>query len=127
MKIVAIGSTGQVGTDLMKTLQNGHGVIGYTHKDLEVSDHNSYLKLKEHHPDVIMNATAFHKTDQCEDEPLRAFSVNAIVARNVTMVSKGTEAITVFVSTDYVFDGNKKEPYTEDDSTNPSTVTESRN
>jgi len=119
MKIAIIGSTGQLGTDLMKVLQDEHDVIGFTHESLEVSDYDSCLKLKEHHPDVIVNTAAFHKTDQCEDELVRTFSVNAIGARNVTMISKELGAATVFISTDYVFDGNKKEPYAEDDPTNP--------
>jgi dTDP-4-dehydrorhamnose reductase len=119
MKIAVIGSTGQLGTDLMKVLQDEHDVIGFTHENLEVSDYDSCLKLKEHHPDVIVNTAAFHKTDQCEDELVRTFSVNAIGARNVTLISKEIGATTVFIGTDYVFDGNKKEPYTEDDPTNP--------
>jgi len=119
MRIAVIGSTGQLGTDLMKALQDSHDVIGFTHENLEVSDYNSCLKLEEHHPDVIINTAASHKTDQCEDDLVKTFSVNTIGARNVAMISKEIGAITVFISTDYVFDGNKKEPYTEDDPTNP--------
>jgi len=119
MRVAVIGSTGQLGTDLMKTLQDGHDAIGFTHENLEVSDYNSCLKLKEHDPDVIINTAAFHKTDQCEDDLVKTFSVNTIGARNVTAISKEIGAITVLISTDYVFDGNKKKPYTEDDPTSP--------
>jgi len=119
MKIAVIGSTGQLGTDLMKALRDEHETIGFTHENLEVSDYNRCLKLKEHHPDVIINTAAFHKTDQCEDELVRTFSVNAIGARNIALISKEIGAITVFISTDYVFDGDKKEPYTEDDPASP--------
>jgi dTDP-4-dehydrorhamnose reductase len=115
MKIAVIGSTGQLGTDLMRTLEVGHEVIGLTHNDIEVADYDSCLILKEHQPDIIINTAAFHKTDQCEEEPLKAFSVNALGARNVSSVSKEIAATTVFISTDYVFDGSKKEPYTEED------------
>ena len=119
MKITVIGSTGQLGTDLMKTLKHEHEVISLTHQDIEVTDYNSCLILKKHHPDVIINTAAFHKTDQCEDEALKTFSVNAIGARNIAIISKEIEAITIFISTDYVFDGFKNEPYTEDDTPNP--------
>jgi len=119
MRIALIGSTGQLGTDLMKALQNEHETIGFTHKDLEVSDYNSCLKLKNQQPDVVINTAAFHKTDQCEDELVKTFSVNAIGARNVTTISNEIGATTVFISTDYVFDGSKKEPYTEEDAANP--------
>jgi dTDP-4-dehydrorhamnose reductase len=119
MKIAIIGSTGQLGTDLMRVLQSEHEVIGLTHRDIEVADYNSCLILKEHKPDIIINTAAFHKTDQCEEEPLKTFSVNAIGAKNIAKISKETEATTIFISTDYVFDGSKKEPYTEDDTPNP--------
>jgi dTDP-4-dehydrorhamnose reductase len=119
MKIVIIGSTGQLGTDLMKTLLNEHEVIGLTHKDIEVSDYESCLILKKYKPEIIINTAAFHKTDQCEEEPLKAFSVNAIGAKNVATISKEIDAITVYISTDYVFDGSKTEPYTEEDTPNP--------
>lgn len=119
MRIAVIGSTGQFGQDLMKTLSPHHEVIGLTHQDIEVTDYNSFLKLKEQKPDVIVNTAAFHKTDQCEDEPLKTFSVNAIGPKNVAAVSKELNATTVFISTDYVFSGSKKEPYTEDDVPDP--------
>jgi dTDP-4-dehydrorhamnose reductase len=119
MKIAIIGSTGQLGTDLMKILQNEHEVIGLTHKDIEVSDYESCLILKKYKPEIIINTAAFHNTDQCEEEPLKAFSVNSIGAKNVATISKEINAITVYISTDYVFDGSKKEPYTEEDIPNP--------
>ena len=119
MRIVVIGSTGQLGTDLMKVLGTDHEVIGLTHSDIEATDYNSCLILKKFDPDVIINTAAFHKTDLCEDEPLKTFSVNALGAKNVAVISKEIDAACVFISTDYVFDGTKNEPYTEDDVPNP--------
>jgi len=115
MKIAVIGSTGQLGTDLMKTLENGHEVMGLAHKDIEVSDYTSCLILKDYKPDVIVNTAAFHKTDQCEEEPQKTFSVNSLGARNIALITKEIGATVLYISTDYVFDGSKKEPYTEDD------------
>ena len=115
MKIAVIGSTGQLGTDLVKTLGAAHEVIGFTHNDIEVADYDSCLILKKHQPDMVINTAAFHKTDRCEEEPLKTFSVNALGARNLAMITKEIDATTVFISTDYVFDGSKKEAYTEDD------------
>jgi dTDP-4-dehydrorhamnose reductase len=119
MRIAVIGSTGQLGTDLMKAFQGEHEVIGLTHQDIEITDYNSCLTLKKYSLDVVINTAAFHKTDQCEEEPLKTFSVNALGARNIAMVSKEIGATTVFISTDYVFDGSKNEPYGEDDVPNP--------
>ncbi len=119
MKIAVIGSTGQLGTDLVKTLGSEHEVIGLTHDDLEVADYDSCLVLKKHQPDMVINTAAFHKTDQCEEEPMKTFSVNTLGARNVAMITKEVDATAMFISTDYVFDGSKKEPYTEDDVPTP--------
>lgn len=119
MRIAIIGSSGQLGTDLLKALRNQHETIGLTHKDIEVTDYSSCLTLKSSRPDVIINTAAFHKTDQCEEEPLKAFSVNAIGSKNITTISREIGAISLFISTDFVFDGSKKEPYTEEDPPNP--------
>ncbi|MEJ2240658.1 MAG: dTDP-4-dehydrorhamnose reductase [Candidatus Bathyarchaeota archaeon] len=119
MKITIIGSTGQFGTDLMEILSKEHEVTGLGHQDIEIADFNSCQILKQDRPDVIISTAAFHKTDQCEKEPLRTFSVNALGARNITMISKELDSTVVFISTDYVFDGSKNEPYTEDDTPYP--------
>ena len=115
MKIAVIGSTGQLGTDLVKILGAEHEVIGLAHKDIEVSDYGSCMILKKHQPDVIVNTAAFHKTDKCEEEPLKTFSVNVLGARNVALISEAIGAADVYISSDYVFDGLTKEPYTEED------------
>jgi len=119
MRIAIIGSTGQLGTDLVKVLKESHEVIGLTHEDIEVSDYNSCLILKSIKPDIIINTAAFHKTDECEDNPLKAFQVNSIGARNISIISREINAIDVYISTDYVFDGSKNSPYTEEDIPNP--------
>jgi dTDP-4-dehydrorhamnose reductase len=115
MRIVVIGSTGQLGTDLVKTLGTSHEVISLTHSDVEVADIDSLVILKEQRPDVVINTAAFHKTDQCEEEPQKTFCVNALGARNIALITKEIDATAVYVSTDYVFDGSKREPYSEDD------------
>jgi dTDP-4-dehydrorhamnose reductase len=114
MRIAVIGSIGQLGTDLVKTLGTKNDVISLTHNDLEVADYDSLAILKEQRPDAVINTAAFHKTDQCEEEPQKAFCVNALGARNVAMITKELGATTVYISSDYVFDGLTKEPYTEE-------------
>ena len=119
MKIAVIGSTGQLGTDLVKTLTSAHEVVGLTHNDIEISEYARCIVLKELQPDVVINTAALHKTDQCEEEPLKTFSVNALGARNIAMITKEIGATTIYISTDYVFGGEKKEPYTEEDISAP--------
>lgn len=119
MRIAIIGSNGQLGTDLLKVLQDSYDVIGLTHDKIEITDYSSCQVLKEYRPDIVINTAAFHKTDQCEDDPLKTFLVNAIGSRNIAVISNEINATTVFISTDYVFDGSKNEPYTEADIPNP--------
>ncbi|MFZ7136901.1 MAG: dTDP-4-dehydrorhamnose reductase [archaeon] len=115
MKIAVIGSNGQLGTDLVKVIGTTHDVVPLTHGDIDVSDYSSCVILKDHQPDVIINTAAFHKTDQCEEESFKTFSVNALGARNIATISKEMKATSVYISTDYVFDGTKKTPYSETD------------
>lgn len=119
MKITVIGSSGQFGTDLMEILGQEHEVIGLGHRDIEIADFSSCLVIKKIRPDVIINTAAFHKTDECEKEPLKTFSVNALGARNVAIISKEIDSSVVFISTDYVFDGSKNDSYTEKDTPCP--------
>ena len=103
----------------MKTLRVDHEVVGLTHQDIEVTDYASVQTLKEQKPNVIINTAAFHKTDQCEDEPLKTFSVNAVGPKNVAAICKELNVTNVFISTDYLFSGLKNEPYTEADIPDP--------
>ncbi|MEM3891696.1 MAG: dTDP-4-dehydrorhamnose reductase [Nitrososphaerales archaeon] len=119
MKIIVIGSTGQLGTDLMRVLGQDHEVVGLTHKEIEVTCSQSCKVLKMHNPDIVINTAAYVKVDQCEVEPEKAFAVNAIGAKNVTEASMEVGATTVFISTDYVFNGLKGQPYTEEDTPTP--------
>jgi dTDP-4-dehydrorhamnose reductase len=119
VRIAIIGAMGQLGQDLVKALQPEHEVSGLNHQNIEVTDVNSFSILRAQKPDVIINTAAFHKTDLCEDDPAKTFSVNAIGPKNIVALSKEIEATTVFISTDYVFSGSKSEPYTEKDIPEP--------
>ena len=118
MRVLVIGSSGQLGSDLVKAMR-GHEVIGLTHQQIEVTDGLSCRAIVDLKPDVVINTAAFHKTDACEDEPLKAFQVNALGARYVAEACLDAGASVCYISTDYVFDGSKGEPYTELDVPNP--------
>jgi dTDP-4-dehydrorhamnose reductase len=119
MKVAVIGSTGQLGSDLVKVFED---VIPLTHKDIEVTDLSSCETLKELKPDVVINTAAYHKTDECEENVEKTFLVNSVGARNVALICREIDAIYIYISTDYVFDGAKDEPYTENDMPNPINV-----
>ncbi|MEM2146219.1 MAG: dTDP-4-dehydrorhamnose reductase [Candidatus Jordarchaeaceae archaeon] len=118
MKVAIIGSKGQLGSDLVKVFKK-ETIIPLAHEDIEVTDYNSCTKLRNLSPEVVINTAAFHKTDACEDEPLKAFNVNAVGSRNVAQICKEIGAVYIYISTDYVFDGTKGKPYTESDPTSP--------
>ncbi|AHL23098.1 dTDP-4-dehydrorhamnose reductase [Thermococcus nautili] len=124
MRVAIIGANGQLGTDLVKVFRGepGFEVVPLTHRDLDVTVSESLKILKEVKPDVIINTAAYVRVDDAELYPERAFTVNAIGALNVARVAEEIGAVNVYISTDYVFDGEKGEPYAEDDVPNPINV-----
>jgi dTDP-4-dehydrorhamnose reductase len=93
------------------------------HGRVEVTDPQSVLvALRDARPAAVVNTAAFHKVDACEEDPKRAFEVNALGALHVARACREAGARCVYVSTDYVFDGAKAEPYLEEDLPNPLNV-----
>ncbi len=122
MKVAVIGAKGQLGTDLVEVLRREFTVFPLTHEDVDVTIPESLDVLMEINPDVIINTAAYVKVDDAEVHAERAFSVNAIGALNVARISEEIGAINVYISTDYVFDGEKGKPYDEVDKPNPINV-----
>ncbi|WP_297073146.1 dTDP-4-dehydrorhamnose reductase [Thermococcus sp.] len=121
MRVAIIGASGQLGTDLVEVFGEdpSFDVIPLTHKDLDVTVPETMKVLKELKPDIIINTAAYVRVDDAELYPEKAFAVNAIGALNVAKISRDIDAINVYISTDYVFDGKKRKPYTEEDAPNP--------
>ena len=116
-RVLIIGADGQLGSDLRRVLNN---CIPLTHKDLEICNTQSVKEVvAKHKPDIIINTSAFHKVDLCEDEVEKSFQVNAYAVRELAHICRDRDIVLVHISTDYVFDGRKKSPYTENDSPNP--------
>ncbi|WP_099209620.1 dTDP-4-dehydrorhamnose reductase [Thermococcus henrietii] len=123
MRVAIIGANGQLGTDLVEVFrEKGFDVVPLTHRDLDVTVPESLRILKEVKPEVIINTAAYVRVDDAERYPEKAFSVNAVGALNVARAAEEVGAVNVYISTDYVFDGEKGEPYTEDDVPNPINV-----
>lgn len=124
MKVAVIGSNGQLGSDLVKTfMQSGNEVVSLTHSDINIEDITSVQKvLYDIKPEVILNTAAFHVVPKCEDDPVRAFQINSLGTLNMAKVSNEINALNLYYSTDYVFDGEKKSPYIESDKPNPLNV-----
>lgn len=120
--VVIIGSTGQLGTDLPPAL-TGFRVTGLTRTDLDVCDpERARDVLRTLRPDAVINTSAFHKVDVCEDEPAATFAVNATGAYHLARLAAALDFTLVHFSSDYVFDGRSHVPYRETDRAAPVSV-----
>ncbi|MBU4314901.1 sugar nucleotide-binding protein [Patescibacteria group bacterium] len=131
MKILITGSQGMLGQDLVNVfLSAGHEVIPATRKDLDITDQisvNTFVdQLK---PDVIINAAAYNAVDAIEkdEEFNRAMKINGEAPGYLAQASARVGASFVHFSTDYVFDGNGKQYYAEDDAVTQFLVMEFQN
>jgi len=123
MKIVILGVGGRLGAALLREYRHKFDVIGFDRTQLDLSDPNGIReKLQEMRFDVLINAAAFTKVDLCEKEPERAFLINAEAPRLVAEICGEKNSRLIHFSTDYVFDGEKREPYTEEDKAVPISV-----
>ena len=122
MRVLVIGASGQLGTDLVKVMDDWD-LVPMTHADLDICDFVYARKvLEEKKPNIVINTAAFNQVDDCEEEVSKAFWVNAFAVRNLAQICADLDCMLVHVSTNYVFDGYKKEPYKEDDLPNPLSV-----
>ncbi|HXW51077.1 MAG TPA: dTDP-4-dehydrorhamnose reductase [Candidatus Acidoferrales bacterium] len=125
MRIAVIGAKGQVGSEIVAAA-NAHGIetLALSHETIEVTDQRSVERALEglRTGDLVVNAAAFHRTDACEDEPDRALSINTVAAYRVALEAHKHGASVAYISSDFVFDGGKREPYVESDAPHPLNV-----
>lgn len=122
MQILITGAKGQLGTDLVLALDSPHVVYPFD-LDLDITDAKAVLaKAREIGPDIVLHCAAMTDVDGCETDPETAFKVNSIGTQNVALACRETDAAMLYVSTDFVFDGRKTEPYTEFDEPAPLSV-----
>jgi dTDP-4-dehydrorhamnose reductase len=121
MKLLVTGAAGMLGRDLMLAAGNaGHDVVGFGHRELDVTDAAAVAKkLDLERPDIVINSAAWTAVDDAEQSEEQAFAVNGTGAGNVAGAAAEVGAAVVYVSTDYVFDGAKGEPYVESDQPAP--------
>ncbi len=123
MKIAIIGGNGQLGTDLTEILSKKNEVIPLSHSDIEITDSNSIKNVLESiRPDLLINTAAYHVVPEAEKFPEKAFLVNGAAALYLARACQDSNIRFLHYSTDYVFDGEKKAPYTETDTPNPLNV-----
>ena len=120
LNILISGKTGQVAVELQKHLAGLGNLIVLGRDVLDLSQPEQIrAQVRAHKPDLLIIAAAHTAVDQAENEPELAFAINAI-APGVFAEEAAAQGIPlIHYSTDYVFDGRKPAPYTEDDATNP--------
>jgi dTDP-4-dehydrorhamnose reductase len=120
MKIIILGAGGRLGAALLREYRDKFDVAGFNHTQLDLSDLGAVReKLLKASFDVLINAAGFTKVDLCETQPDRAFVINSEAPRVVAEICDEKNARLIHFSTDYVFDGDKREPYTEEDQASP--------
>ncbi|SFE53433.1 dTDP-4-dehydrorhamnose reductase [Flavobacterium xueshanense] len=125
MVVLVTGANGQLGQSL-QFIVAGYPEIDFVFcdsKTLDITKKESielvFTKVK---PDFCINTAAYTAVDKAESEPEKAFEINVIGAQNLAEVCRDFKTKLIHVSTDFVFDGTKNRPYTEDDSTNPQSI-----
>ena len=122
MKIIILGTGGRLGTALAREFKD-YGVTGFNREQLDLSDLDGLrTKLNPMSFDVLINVAGFTNVDACETERDHAFLINAEAPGVLARICNAKEAKLIHFSTDYVFDGQKRTPYTEEDHANPISV-----
>lgn len=123
MRIVIIGSNGRLGAALAREYHKNYEIIEYIRATLDV-ENLPQLRETLHAIDfrLLINCAAFTNVDLCESQRERAFLINAEVPRELAEICRAKNAKLIHFSTDYVFDGEKRTPYTESDPARPISV-----
>jgi dTDP-4-dehydrorhamnose reductase len=123
MKIVILGAGGRLGAALVREFRRKYDVADFNHAQLDLSDLDTMkAKLRAINFDVLINAAAFTNVDLCETEKDRAFLINSEAPGVLAELCNAKDAKLIHFSTDYVFDGKKRSPYTEEDKANPISI-----
>ena len=123
MKILLLGSNGQLGRELERQLSSVGSVAAFPRSALDITNHRAVRDaVLAIHPNVIVNAAAYTAVDKAETDAERANSVNAEAVANLAQIAQKNGAWLIHYSTDYVFDGSKPTPYIETDAPNPINV-----
>jgi len=125
-RILVVGAKGMLGRDLMSILHSSFSkdeIIGWDIEEIDIrKEDESITKIEKLRPEILIHLAAYTDVDGCELDKEKAFAVNAEGTRHVAMAASKCHAKMVYLSTDYVFDGEKREPYLENDPPHPLNV-----
>lgn len=124
MKILVTGAQGQLGRDVVDVFSKiGQEVISCSKEELDITDlDRSQQVIKHHTPEIIIHCAAYTAVDAAETDIDRAYLVNAVGTRNIAIAAEKVGAKLVYISTDYVFNGQADQPYHEYDNTDPQSI-----
>ena len=137
MKILITGISGMLGVDLCQALMEEYEVVGFDLKEFPSASFSSAPLVQrgditrinevkrafnELAPQMVVHAAAYTDVDGCERDQDRAYKVNALGTQNVCLVSQDLNIPVTYISTDFVFDGNKDSPYLEFDQPHPISI-----
>ena len=123
MKVLLAGRNGQAGWELERALQPLGEVVATDRAALDLADARALRSFIDHlKPGLIVNAAAYTSVDKAESEPDLAMQINGVAPGVMAEEARRLGALLVHYSTDYVFDGRKSSPYTEEDIPNPLSV-----
>lgn len=119
-KILITGVEGQVGSSIKNSLRKEFNTVGFNRNGLNISDlKNMRDVIISQNPDMVINPAAYTDVDAAEDNQKEAYLINAIAPGEIAKICSELSIPLIHFSTDYVFDGNKKNPYKENDNPNP--------
>lgn len=119
MRIAVTGAGGMLGYAIKQVFADIE-LIGLTRKDFDITAlDKTTAKIKEIKPDYLIHAAAYTDVDGSELNPERAYLINGLGTRNIVIACETINCPIIYISTDYVFDGSKKEAYNEWDKPNP--------
>lgn len=124
MKVLVTGASGQLGVDMVKLAQaTGHKVLGCDRDTLDITNLEQCQQvITSFQPEVIIHCAAYTAVDAAETDIEGAYLVNAVGTRNIAVVTEAVNAKVIYISTDYVFDGQGINPYHEYDNTDPQSI-----
>lgn len=124
--LLVVGAKGMLGRDLTGILHSSFSkdeIIGWDIEEMDIQkEDESVAKIENLRPEIVIHIAAYTDVDGCELDKEKAFAVNAEGTRHVALAASKCHAKMVYLSTDYVFDGEKREPYLENDSPHPLNV-----
>lgn len=123
VKILITGAYSQLGKELVRKLCHSHSLISLGKRELDITKQEQVESVISHYkPQYIIHTAALTSVEKCEIERKKAFEVNALGAGIVAQAADKVDARMFYISTDYVFDGKKQSPYTEEDKPNPLSI-----